>query len=87
MTRKFKSLTGSPIAVFLPNRPQPLAIPATPPFYGTEDTTEIMWLLGSPEAAEVEDEEQGKAQPEPERNKAVASPQQLKAGRMQGRGK
>lgn len=59
-SRKFKSNTGSPIAIFVPNRPDPIAVPYYAPHYETEDPGEIDALQGSPEVVEVESKPQSK---------------------------
>jgi hypothetical protein len=57
--KKFKSNTGSPVAIFVPDRPDPIQVPYYAPHLETDDKAVIDALQGSPEVVEVK--EKGKS--------------------------
>jgi hypothetical protein len=52
--RKFKTNTGSPVTIFLPDGRPPILVPYYAPYLETDDPATIDALEGSPEVVEVE---------------------------------
>lgn len=78
-SRKFRSVTGAQIALYLPNRGVPVYVPAAEPFYETSDPSEQYALLACPEAAEVVEERKPEPEPGPVvEHKAVPAPSPAK---------